>query len=229
MNIVLNVTVVRLQEIPSGSIYKKSSKNRAKVLLVLGHFCWCGSEWFVHDFYIQAQGGCQICLSAVKLDHSGELFLDTPIWLSAWVSVFWAWRMDLKKGVPTLFAYCEKLIWKMFFKFNQGTCPWMAFAWIFVGIFLIFLRGSVGQIVYWEYIVFRDSNISCSLACKRVGRMLWSSVSNAADRSSKVRMETRPSSALPRRLFVTSRRAVSVLWCARYADWKVSERLLANR
>ena len=29
---------VRLQEIPSESIYKNSSKNRAKLLLVFGHF-----------------------------------------------------------------------------------------------------------------------------------------------------------------------------------------------
>ena len=36
----------------------------------------------------------------------------------------WIW----KKGVPTLFAYSENLIWKFFFKFKQGTCPWMAFA-----------------------------------------------------------------------------------------------------
>ena len=72
--------------------------------------------------------------------------------------------MDLNKGVPKLFAYCEKLIWKFFFKFNQGTYPWMALAWNFFGIFLIFLRGSVDQTIYREYIVFRGSNISCSLA-----------------------------------------------------------------
>ena len=102
-----------------------------------------------------------MCLSAVKLDRSGELFWDTPSWLSAWVSVFWAWRMNLDKGVPTLFAYCEKSIWKCFFKLNQGTCPWMTFAWIF----LIFLKGSVGQIIYRENTVFLGSNISCSLAC----------------------------------------------------------------
>ena len=159
-----NATVVRLQEIPSGSVYKSSSKNRAKLSLVFGLF-QRDNEWFVHDFYIQAQGGCQMCLSAVKLEHSGELFWDTPSWLSAWVSVFWAWRTELNKGVPRLFAYCEKLIWKFFFKFKQGTCPWMAFAWIFFGIFLIFfLGGSVGQIIHREYIVFRSSNISCSLA-----------------------------------------------------------------
>ena len=56
-----------------------------------------------------------------------------------------------------------------FFKFNQGTCPWMAFAWNFFGIFLIKKKknlwgGSVGQIISREYIVFRGSNISCSLA-----------------------------------------------------------------
>ena len=97
----------------------------------------------VHNFYIHDQGGRQMCLSAVKLDHGGKLFWDTPSWLSVWVSVFWAWRMDLNKGVPTLFAYCEKLIWTIFFKFKQGTCPWMAFAWNFFG-------GSVGQIIYRE-------------------------------------------------------------------------------
>ena len=62
--------------------------------------------------------------------------------------------MDLSKGVPTLLAYCEKLIWKFFFKFNQGTCPWMAFALIFFGIYLIFFTGNIS----------RGSNISCSLA-----------------------------------------------------------------
>ena len=114
---------------------------------------------------MQAQGGCQMCLSAVKLDHSGELFWDTPSWLSALVSVFLARRMDLNKGVPTLFAYCEKLIRKFFFKFNQGMCPWMAFAWnFFRDLKKFFLMGSVGQIIHREYIVFRGSNISCSLA-----------------------------------------------------------------
>ena len=33
-----NWQLVRLQEIPSGSIYKNLSKNRAKLLLVFGHF-----------------------------------------------------------------------------------------------------------------------------------------------------------------------------------------------
>ena len=35
---------------------------------------------------------------------------------------------------------------------------------IFSGFFWFFLGGSVGQIIYREYIVFRGSNISCSLA-----------------------------------------------------------------
>ena len=34
----VSVTRVRLQEIPSGSIYKNSTKNKAKLSLVFGHF-----------------------------------------------------------------------------------------------------------------------------------------------------------------------------------------------
>ena len=68
--------------------------------------------------------------------------------------------MDLNKGVPTLFAYCEKLIWKIFFKFKQGTCPWMAFAWNFFGIFMIFFQGGlwgksfIGNIQYFGAQIF---------------------------------------------------------------------------
>ena len=50
-----------------------------------------------------------------------------------------------------------------------------------------------------------------NMSCMRAKRMLWSKVSYAADKSGKVKMHTRSSSALPRRQFVTSRRAVSVL------------------
>ena len=72
----------------------------------------------------------------------------------------WMWT----KGFRRYLHIVKKIIWKFFFKFKQGTCPWMAFAWKFFGIFRNFLRGSVGQIIYREYIVFRGSNISCSLA-----------------------------------------------------------------
>ena len=41
----------------------------------------------------------------------------------------------------------------------------MTFAWFFFRDFSdFFLGGSVGQTIYREYIVFRGSNISCSLA-----------------------------------------------------------------
>ena len=42
---------------------------------------------------------------------------------------------------------------------------------IFSGFFWFFLGGSVGQIIYREYIVFRGSNISCSLACTPADRI----------------------------------------------------------
>ena len=38
-------------------------------------------------------------------------------WVYVCVHVFWAWRMGPNEGVPTLFAYCEKIIWKLFFQF----------------------------------------------------------------------------------------------------------------
>ena len=39
---------------------------------------------------------------------------------------------------------------KFFFKFNQGICPWMAFAWIFFWIFLVVLGKSfIGNIWYF--------------------------------------------------------------------------------
>ena len=60
-----------------------------------------------------------------------------------WVhAVFWAWRMDLNKGVPTLFAYCEKTDLDFFFKFNQGgTLGWPLLG-IFSGFFF-FLEGGL--------------------------------------------------------------------------------------
>ena len=68
--------------------------------------------------------------------------------------------MDLKKEVTTLFAYCEKLIW--------GYVPLDGLCLEFFPDFSnFFCGGSSGQIIYKEYIVFRGSNISCSLARRR--------------------------------------------------------------
>ena len=46
-----------------------------------------------------------------------------------------------------------------------------------------------------------------NMSCTRARRMLWYNVSNAAGKSSKVKTQTWPSPVLPRRQFVTSRRA----------------------
>ena len=115
---------------------------------------------------MQAEGGCQMCLSAVKLDHSGKLFWDTPSWLSAWVSVFepgaWIWINGFRR-----YLHMVKN-WSGYFSFNSTRVR--ALGWpllgnfFFSGFFWFFWRGSVGQIIYREYIVFRGSNISCSLA-----------------------------------------------------------------
>ena len=54
-----------------------------------------------------------------------------------------------------------------YFKVQPGHVPLDGLCLdFFLGIFY-FLRGSVGQIIYREYVVFRGSDISCSLVCGR--------------------------------------------------------------
>ena len=48
-----------------------------------------------------------------------------------------------QKGSDVICIYRKKLIWKFFFKFNQGRCPWMAFAWNFSGNFSHFCMGCL--------------------------------------------------------------------------------------
>lgn len=52
----------------------------------------------------------------------------------------------------------------------------------------------------------------------RCSRMLWSIVSNAADRSRRIRRDGEPASDDNRRSFVTLTSAVSVLWAERKPD-----------
>ena len=68
-----------------------------------------GSRWMPNVF-IRSEIGSQ-----------RQIILGHPqlIECMGWVSVFWAWYMDLSKGVLTIFAYCEKLFWKFFFKYIQ--------------------------------------------------------------------------------------------------------------
>ena len=87
-------------------------------------------------------------------------------------------------------------MWKFFFKFNQGTCPWMAFAWNFFGIFLFKkLRVSVRQIIYRKYIVFRSSSTPCSLATtshwSRSDLFLWTWLATWARSFKKYRRQDR--------------------------------------
>ena len=66
----------------------------------------------------------------------------------------------------------------------------------------------------------------CSSLCRR---MLWSIVSNAAERSNKVRMQTLPLSGAVRRSLTILSSAVAVLWCGLYADWMGLSRSLELR
>ena len=58
-----------------------------------------------------------------------------------------------------------------------------------------------------------------------VMRMSWSTVSNAAERSSKTNITHSPSSMARRMSLCIRVSAVSVLWPFLYADWKISCRL----
>ena len=57
----------------------------------------------------------------------------------------------------------------------------------------------------------------------------WEMVSKAAERSRRMRMVSKPSSAARRRSLVILARAVSVLWWGRKPDWKGSWRLFVFR
>ena len=73
---------------------------------------------------------------------------------SYWPTLFW---------VTLVSAYCQKVVWKFFFKFSYDTCPWIAFVWSYFGKFVMFLGSSVGHTICTDYIVFRGSNIYCGL------------------------------------------------------------------
>ena len=58
---------------------------------------------------------------------------------------------------------------------------------------------------------------------------MWSMVSNAADRSKRVRAVTDPLAILRRMLLWILRRALLVEWCYLYADWKAVIRPAPSR
>ena len=65
---------------------------------------------------------------------------------------------------------------------------------------------------------------------KRRRSRSWSTVSNAAVRSSRHKAETSPVSAAMKRSLYTLRTAISVLWCWRYADcWLIGINSLLSR
>ena len=106
-----------------------------------------------------------------KIGSQWWTVLGHPELIECMGSVFWAWRMDLNKGVPTLFAYCEELTWNFYFNSTRVRAHRWPLLGIFSGFFWFFWGGSVGQIICRDdlpqrrFVVFRGSNISRSLAC----------------------------------------------------------------
>ena len=74
----------------------------------------------------------------------------------------------------------------------------------------------------WVLVFFLCLSRYCELKVfrRRRSKISWSSVSNAAERSNRVRIVDFPWSITCKRSLTIRRRAVSVLWCCLYADWK---------
>ena len=85
--------------------------------------------------------------------------------------------MSLNFGVALVICIWWKIYQDLFLQIWPGACPWIVLLWFFI-YFFFFLGECVGQIVCWDYTVFHESNISCSLA----SRLLWtvSAVSTVA-------------------------------------------------
>ena len=103
----MSVLQVRRREIPSGSIIRMCLKIDKICRLFWDIF---SSEWFDHDFCIQAQDGCQMRWSAVKLDQSGKVFGTPP---ADWVHGYLYFELGTwisTKGFLCLSAYCGLII-----------------------------------------------------------------------------------------------------------------------
>ena len=133
---------VRLQEIPSGWLYRIRLKIEQNCRLFWDILSSAIMNDLFMTFTIQAQGGCQMCLLAVKLDHSGKLFWDTLSWLSAWVSTLSA---DWVHGY--LYFQPGAWIWKTGFRrylhivknwsgnFSLNSTGVRALGWPLLGLF----------------------------------------------------------------------------------------------
>ena len=168
---------VRLQEIPSGSIYKK---NRLKIEQNCRLFWDIFSSAIMNDLFMTFTSGLKMDAKCVYQQWNWITvanYFGTPP--ADWVHgyLFWAWRMDLNKEVPTYLLIVKN--WSGHFSLNSTRVR--ALGWPLLGIFsgffrffFFFLGESVGQITYREYIVFRGSNIPCSLATSHLDQSTFS-------------------------------------------------------
>ena len=138
---------VRQQEIPSGWLYKNSSKNRAKLSLVLRHF----SSAIINDLSMTFP-------SRLKVDT--KCVYQRSKWITA-ANYFGTLPADRVHGY--LYFESDAWIWTNGFRrylhivknrsgnFSLNSTRVRALGWpllgFFSGFFWFFLRGSVGQII----------------------------------------------------------------------------------
>ena len=122
---------VRLQEIPSGSSYKNLSKNREKLSLVFGLFCRAIlidlTRTFTSRLKIDAKSA-----NSSKIGSEEWTILGHPQLIECMgICVLSMAHGSERRGSNVYLHVVKKIIQKFFFRINQGTCPWMTFAWIF--------------------------------------------------------------------------------------------------
>ena len=106
-----------------------------------------GSRW-MPNVIIRSEIGSHFGTPPADWVH-GYLYFEPGVWI---------WTKGFRRHLHIVKN------WSGNFSLNSPRLR--AFGWPLLGNFSgFFWGGSVGQIIYREYIVFRGSNITCSLAC----------------------------------------------------------------
>ena len=110
------------------------SKNRAKLSLVF----WLFSSAIMNDLFVTFKTKLKMDVKCVYQQWNwitAANYFGTPP--ANWVHGYLYFEPGARistKGFRRYLQIVEKWSGFFFFKFNQGTCPWMAFAWNFFGI-----------------------------------------------------------------------------------------------
>ena len=156
--------MVRLQEIPSGWLDRIRLKIKQNCRLFLDIFV----SAIMNDLFMTFTSRLKV---DVNVFISSEIGSQWPTILGRlpadWVHGYlycepgaWIWTNGFRRYLP----FVKNWSGKKNLYIQEGYVPLDGLCLEFFRDFFVFLGESVGQMIYREYIVFRGSNISCSLA-----------------------------------------------------------------